>query len=329
MNNTDIAAVADENLNVLLSQVTFHTIFCEASDLARIGRYTDAENLLKTFIDWENSTFALDLLARISAQQGKLDQASGYWERALILSPTNLNFQESYKFITKSQRPIAGFVNLFKSIILLALAILIASLFLLRQIPLNSSDPTVPMPMYQTNDEALRTKIIERLDLLLENQRKFDEKLSVLQNPTPHSISTYPAEVISLSLYFPGTNVIQIDQYRAIIYFDDIIFDYGWHFSPSASNTLTNIGKQLEDESNRIQITIVGFKFPNEADDYFDLGLMRSAKVFDHLLATTNLPSDIFVVQPMQTFRNGPYASKIKNLGNIERSVIFIIEANR
>lgn len=64
-----------------------------ARALARQGHHAEAEELLgDAWRDAEPSAACLDLLARIHAQQGRLESADSYWARAQLLAPGELAY---------------------------------------------------------------------------------------------------------------------------------------------------------------------------------------------------------------------------------------------
>lgn len=75
---------------VSLEDLLKQLVLDQATDLARAGRYTEAERLLaENAHDQEIMPAALDLHARICAQQGRYREAHVFWTRALQLDPTN------------------------------------------------------------------------------------------------------------------------------------------------------------------------------------------------------------------------------------------------
>ena len=77
-------------------------IISKATDLARKGRYVEADGLLNPLIQTpEPSTKALDLLAKIYAQQGMILEARNAWKLALQFDPNNPNY---VKAIQKCER---------------------------------------------------------------------------------------------------------------------------------------------------------------------------------------------------------------------------------
>lgn len=68
-------------------------ILVRAGRLARRGSLLDAEDLLKTVSAGDNTRMeVLDLLAKVYAQQGKIDQAQALWLKALQQNPSNNHF---------------------------------------------------------------------------------------------------------------------------------------------------------------------------------------------------------------------------------------------
>lgn len=92
---------AGQDLDLLLR----HVALAQATDLARAGRYEPAESILA---EWthrqEPLPAALDLLARIRAQQGRLAEAEAYWTRALQLDPGNAAYAAGLRRIAHLQR---------------------------------------------------------------------------------------------------------------------------------------------------------------------------------------------------------------------------------
>jgi Uma2 family endonuclease len=79
---------------IYLDDVLKLLVLARATELARAGRYAEAESLLKASIpDLETMPAALDLLARIYAQQRRFQDAYTFWTRALQLDATNVAYQ--------------------------------------------------------------------------------------------------------------------------------------------------------------------------------------------------------------------------------------------
>jgi len=88
------------------SQALVTDVLIHAGALARRGDLLQAEDLLKTLSDRDNSRIeVLDLLARIYAQQGKIDQAQALWIKALRGDPSNVHFLSALKLCACLKKP--------------------------------------------------------------------------------------------------------------------------------------------------------------------------------------------------------------------------------
>ena len=75
------------------SQPAESLILVQAALLARMGKFKQSESLLLPLANKPKpSTTALDLLAKICAQQGKYVEAQGLWMHALQREPSNTHF---------------------------------------------------------------------------------------------------------------------------------------------------------------------------------------------------------------------------------------------
>jgi len=75
------------------SQTVATDILVRAGLLARRGNLREAENLLSTMSDADSRRIeVLDLVAKVYAQQGKIDQAQAMWLQALQRYPSNTHF---------------------------------------------------------------------------------------------------------------------------------------------------------------------------------------------------------------------------------------------
>ncbi len=93
--------------SVSAPQLMVTNILTRAVALARKGDLLQAENLLKTLPDSDNSRIeVIDLLAKVYAQQGKTDQAQALWLKALQRDPSNIRFLSALRmcaYYTKSR----------------------------------------------------------------------------------------------------------------------------------------------------------------------------------------------------------------------------------
>ena len=79
--------------DVTTQQTMVADILIRARTLARSGDLPQADSLLKTLSDTDSSRIeVIDLLAKVYAQQGKIDQARALWLQALQREPSNIHF---------------------------------------------------------------------------------------------------------------------------------------------------------------------------------------------------------------------------------------------
>lgn len=88
------------NPQALVTDVLIH-----AGALARRGDLLQAEDLLRTLSDRDSSRVeVIDLLAKIYAQQGKIDQAQALWLKALQQDPSNIRFLSALRICAYYKR---------------------------------------------------------------------------------------------------------------------------------------------------------------------------------------------------------------------------------
>jgi Tfp pilus assembly protein PilF len=88
------------------SQAVVTDVLIRAGAIARRGDLLQAEDLLKTLPDRDSSRVeVIDLLARIYAQQGKIDQAQALWLKALQGDPSNTRFLSALKLCACLKKP--------------------------------------------------------------------------------------------------------------------------------------------------------------------------------------------------------------------------------
>jgi len=77
-----------------------------AAMLARKGELSQAEDILTPLIESNIPTVeVIDLLARIYAQQGKIDQAQALWLKALELDPSDLHILSALRLCAYYTKP--------------------------------------------------------------------------------------------------------------------------------------------------------------------------------------------------------------------------------
>ncbi|MBN2547790.1 MAG: hypothetical protein JXB15_01430 [Anaerolineales bacterium] len=347
---------APPELAPLIEQATL----ARAHHLARSGQYQQAEGLLETLPDIESRPAALDLLARMRAQQGRLAEAEALWSKALALEPANPAYLEGLQYVTRQQKPVRlGFLSGRAWLWLLALvglALLGLSLSRLGEVqgrlaslsdelaavqtsaarPLPtalviaaSPYPTLPPGLSSADLELMQQAVLGEVRLNQATQDALFDQVLAIQNSQGElltSLQETPVPPLDLAIQMPGIRVLQENR-RVTLTFEGGLFAYGWTLKPESRALLTRLGQALEPYTARIQVTLTGCQADDEAESYLDLGLLRALAVYDHLRATTQLPASLFTLHP-QADEPAPYpndstANRLRN-----RTVVIVISAH-
>jgi flagellar motor protein MotB len=250
----------DASIGILVKQIAL----AKATELARTGRYSEAEKLLTETSRREDLTPAiLDLLARIRTQQGRLSEAESFWTEATRLDPTNEAYKAGLRRIAKMQRRpvwITSILNLIVGLIILLCLVII--------------------------EFAMKSYVSASLRFEL-------SKYAV----TPRLPSK---KIIDLKLEIPGV-FITAKPNETIITFTEGLFVKGIILKPEAKTLLTALGRQLEPYIENIsKIDVIGHTDSIQVHarsvyrDNIALGRDRANIVIEHLRLNTNLPFSIF-----------------------------------
>ena len=93
------AAARGDSLEATVQQL----VLARASALARAGDYRAAEELLAAGGSGGEDAAALDLHARICAQQGRYSEAAGLWRRAVQLDPAKPEYAAALRLAARSE----------------------------------------------------------------------------------------------------------------------------------------------------------------------------------------------------------------------------------
>jgi flagellar motor protein MotB len=244
-------------------------LMAKAVELARTGRYSEAESVLSEVK--EPVPPRLDLCARIRAQQGRLREAEELWKQACVLDPGNESYRAGLRRIAKMQsRPVwvASMLPMMVALII-AVAVVLA---------------TVVVTSYVTDLTASISKIAA-------------EQRAMFKRPEEEKAPNVTIEV-------PGAFTKSVGD-KLVVNFESGLFDRGTDLKPAAKGVLTLLGQQLEPYINRVSIHVEGHTDDvpvlsgQEYRDNVSLGMARAVTVMEHLRATTRLPSSIFSVSSL------------------------------
>ncbi len=277
-------------LGVLVCQ----TLLSKASLLARKGEYATAEGLLKQLVGSDNEdTGALDLLARIHAQQGRFSEAEAFWKHALQLAPNNESYLAGLKRIAHIRsRPL--WVGVLLPMGAAFVAILMISLV----------------------GFAIRDQIVQvRESLLREGVRENPAPLQVVPPGDPNFAS-------EITIQLRGATV-KTQENALVVLLDDGLFLYGANLKPEAETLLSELGRHLKPYGSNISIRVVGhtddIPVP-EGRVYRDnaaLGMTRAMTVAKYLSHNAGLPMNLFQLQSAGEFQppypNDTRANRLRN----------------
>jgi len=312
-----------EDISAILSTIQglqYQSILARSTHLARAGHYTKAEQLLVNLPSESRSNpEVLDLQARIYAQQGLLNEAHNFWNRAGKLNTSSPAYQAGINRITATQRK-TGYYYLIKigiGIILVTGAILF-SLGILNSY-MQSSLSKISTDVSQV--ASGQNSVNQRLDSLNLEQKN----IGLIINKTPSMIqqgnidlnsriSLLEKQTSTLLLYFqkkkapvirisiPGVSVHEDNQYL-VVEFNNGLFNSYLTFNTHAKKILDLLGKQLTPYSSSIHIIVTGktddlpINASSRIKSNYQLGLARAASVVSYLHEKVNLPVNLFSIQ--------------------------------
>jgi flagellar motor protein MotB len=253
--------VENGQVTALLAQAALS----QATELARIGRYDEAERALGVNPALDSSP-VLDLLARIRAQQGRLAEAQALWSEAVRLDPNNESYRAAlrrlarmnrYSFLGGVSRWLAG----------AALAVLALAAF---------------------SWMAQRWWQHERRTLISEVRTAVQQARAV--------------NAPELTVKLEGVSE-RVEAGDLVLRFDEGLFKDTDVLTPHAKNLLAALGKQLQPLAGKSAIRIVGYSddLPvrlqvHFRDNHF-LALARANAAARFLASSAGIPERQFTLQ--------------------------------
>jgi len=290
----------DGVLGALVSQATL----AQAASLARTGQYAAAESVLKPLTDGKNERpSALDLLARIYAQQGKFSEAEALWRRALEVEPNNETCLAGLKRIAKirSRSP-------WLSVLMPMGAALIAILMVLLV------------------GFSVRREMIGLRESVMRDVAQAKPEAPVIVETLPRAPS---APNITIRL---GGTVVKTEQDAIVVSFDEGLFSSRATLKPNAATILSELGRQMIPHAARISVRVIGYTddipMPHNSTyrDNTSLGMARAATVAEYLRNNAGLPPDLFLLQSAGA-SGAPYPNDTRENRLRDRTVVIHIRA--
>jgi len=288
------------------------TMMC-ATELAMEGSYAEAAGILNEFLAaYKDKPDALDLLARIRAQQGNYDEAETLWGKALLLDPGNRSYTDAITRIRllRKNPPIKVPVRLVAFLLVL---ICIASLFFFitrdtKTVNENNRDEPAVLSMIPTE--------------IPDNGINIREDVNMDTGNIPPEIKTEPAAPRKININIPGLKA-KLEKGKTVLVFDKCIFHSITVLTSEAEKQLTEIGRQLLSEVGDFEIEIIGHTDNTPVptgwiyEDNYSVGIERACVVMKCMKNTTQIPAKAFVIRSFgetdPPFPNDSLENKIRN----------------
>jgi outer membrane protein OmpA-like peptidoglycan-associated protein len=243
------------------------TLLPKAAELARAGKFVEAECLLEHLIQEGNELPGIfDLMARIRAQQGRLLEAQSYWADAIQLSNSKEYYRSALKRIEHLQTgpPWKGRIRP----ILLGLAMILTLCIIIG----------VALPLLVKIKKPI---LIKGPDPITETKTT--------------SVKTPP----QISIKIPDARVnLKADCIE--LTFDNGLFSLKTDLKPEAKAMLDLLAEQLQPYQGKIQVNVEGHtdNLPILTGwifrDNVSLGMQRAVTVIDYLRLKGQLPAKMF-----------------------------------
>ncbi len=289
------------------------TMMC-ATDLARDGSYEEAAGILSEFLAaYKNTPEALDLLARIRAQQGNHDEAETLWGKALLLEPGNRSYTDAISRLKLIRKyPLMRFSALFPAVFILLLICIASIFFFIAYDEKNANKEnkagtaTIPLtPLEIPSDDI---KLPEAVNIAPDNI-----------TPKTKAETAVPKEI---TIKLPGLKA-KMEKGKTVLVFDKSIFHSVTVLTSEAEKQLAEIGRQLLSEGRDFEIEIIGHTDNTPVpsgwiyEDNYSVGVERAYTVMKYMKNTTQIPSEAFTIRSFgetnPPFPNDSLENKIRN----------------
>ncbi len=291
----------DSTETTLASALLRQISLARATELARAGHVVEAERILldMTRGSEEATPAAFDLLARISAQQGRMLEAAAYWNKALQLDEGNGAYQAGLNRIGRMQgRPAWLRPALFFSGILAIVLCFVVGTVMLgrygRALPASSKSATTGL---STGSQGFKEEM---------EGAKPRETLIELPN---------------IKLAVEGVSQKAESNY-SVVTFESGLFTHGTSLKREAETKLATLAQHLQPFTGKIRVQVIGctddvsVRKGSLYRDNSSLALSRAVIVIDRLRAS-GLPGEMFLAgssaESFAPFPNDSRQSRAKN----------------
>ncbi len=288
------------NVSQTAISLLYRRTLAEAANLARAGQLTKAQQLIIGNLIADFDAPSLDLLAKITVQQGNLLEAKRLWQQAVEIDPENQLYMGALRQINRQQKhPLL--YKLAPKIALIATALVIVTIaaFILRKSSTQMVGAPVPEPQ---KSESLAQ---------------------------PSNVQPSVSKVADLTLSLPqGVSVKQV-QNQTAVFFNEGLFLRNTRLQPQADELLTKVGQALGQKEN-LSIEIVGCTdnspMPSKSryTDNSELGMFRALSVFNQFKKASKFPDSSLTIrfagESLSPYPNDTPQNRARN-----RTVYFLI----
>jgi len=279
-----------------------------ATELARAGRYGEAERLLAELdVSGEADPAGLDLRARICSQQGRLGEARQYWERAQRLDGSNPAYGASIQRIAALQKRPFSVLFAWPVVLSLVAVLLVVGvqLSLNHKIEGLQQAASANIDRLTTGQQAITEKIAAHdLPRLIAEQQAANARIQAMHEVVDQMALEQGRQATppSVSIDAPGIRV-STEGASLILVFEDGLFAGGSRLTEGAKSTLTALAAELEQHLGEIGLVVVGHTddLPVQPGgrhlDNTSLGMARAVVVVEHMRKTSRLPASLFSVR--------------------------------
>jgi flagellar motor protein MotB len=268
-------------------------VLAQARALARHGRHAEAEDLLaEARDDTDPSVAFLDLLARVHAQQGHLDEADECWAEAERLAPGNKEATGGRRRIARIRAGVRGSGRVVPRAaagagVVLALALLVDTRIEVGRRPEARTAPSRTAPAGTA--------------------------------PAGGQVACSPDDVLSaLDLRVPGVHVRRLPGEISVTFAKGLFRD-GVTLSPDGRAVLRALGARLRPYGMRVSVDVIGRTDrlavpPGSAyAGNAELGTMRATVVREVLREAAGIPTSRFSVSSLGGVTSPSHGSAARN----------------
>jgi tetratricopeptide (TPR) repeat protein len=328
-----------KGLSPQLQSIIENVRYMQALDLAEAGDLQKAEEILSQLVSENPSCEHMDMLARVWAQEGRLEEARSLWERVVAKYPNHANANAALRRVSRRQKgrkiAIRGQTIIVSILALAMLGFFVHSTWKLATLENDlkhigdqlSIQPTaivikvqepvdihIPNPSEEILPElaSLEKKMLKSMDAGFSGVSKISAQVEYLEG----QLSFQPTdESIYLPIDIPGVTVLDNDS-ELKLSFENGLYSYESVLHDQGKEQLLMLGHQLEPYVDEIEIIVYGYSDDIEKSVEL-LNYYRAVRVVQFMTEKTQVPIGIFTIRDPGTtpspFPNDSFENRSRN----------------